>query len=171
MKRMKNKVQYILNNNREAFHFLILFLLFSLVFFSIYFLFQKSLEFMLFGTATITGFFSNIIDMTVVVDGTILSLGTIDFEIIHECTGIFAIMIISSSILAYPTQYKQKIIGIIFIIPLILSLNIIRLLILIYVGKFHINLFEIVHSYLWQGTFIIFIILAWFLWIELVVNR
>jgi len=168
---MKNKVQYIINNNREAVRFLTIFLFLSLLFFVLYFLMQDSLQFILVGTASITGFFSNLSGMTVIVDAPFLSLGSMDFEIIHECTGIFAIMITSSSILAYPTQFKDKAIGILFIIPLILGMNIIRLLFLIFIGKNHPDLFEIIHSYLWQGTFIIFIILAWFLWIELVVNR
>jgi len=164
-------LSYTINNNREAVRFLSLFLSFSIVFFMLYFFLQDHLQFILLATATLTSFVSNLLGLSVTVQETIISIGTMNFEIIHECTGIFAIMITSSSILAYPTDPKKKTVGILFIIPFILLLNLIRLLILIYIGKFHIEFFDIVHSYLWQGTFIIFIILAWFLWIELVVNK
>jgi archaeosortase B (VPXXXP-CTERM-specific) len=93
------------------------------------------------------------------------------FDIIHECTGVFAMIITVSSIIAYPAEKKQKILGILFVIPFIYLLNIIRLEALIYVGIYYNDLFDFVHSYLWQGTFIIFVILAWFLWIDLVVNH
>ena len=168
---IKKKILYVISNNKEAVKFLTIFISLSLLFFLIYYLIQNSLNFMLVSTASVTGFMSNIIGLEVYVDGVIISLQTMNLEIIHECTGIFAIMISSSSIIAYPTKLKNKVIGILFVIPLILSLNIIRLLFLIYIGKYHMDLFEVVHSYLWQGTFIIFIILAWFLWIEMVVNR
>ena len=170
-RKVLNVIEFHISNNKEAVKFLLVFASFSITFFLIFFLLQDNLDFLLIWTAHITGSVSNLLGVNVAVNDVILSFETMDFEIIHECTGIFAIMIIVSSIVAYPTQWKKKTIGILFVIPLILLLNLIRILFLIYIGKYHTDLFEVVHSYLWQGTFIIFIILAWFLWIELVVNR
>ncbi len=171
IQKFKQYVTDIIANNQEAVRFLGLFLLLTVSFFVLYYLFQASLEWILIATAQVTGFLANVIGLTVSVDGVLISLGNMDIEIIHECTGIFALMIISSSILAYPTEMKKKAIGLAVVIPLILGLNLIRLLVLVYIGMFHTDLFDLVHSYLWQGTFLIFIILAWFLWIELVVQR
>jgi len=165
------EIRYYINNNKEPIRFLLLFMLCSLTFFIFYFLLQDSLNGLLFFTAQTVGMVSNAIGLSVVVEGVFIEIGTMTFEIIHECTGIFAIAISLSSIIAYPTQWKQKTIGILFVIPFILFLNLIRILFLIYIGKYHMGLFEMVHAYLWQGTFIIFIILAWFLWIELVVKH
>ena len=165
------EIRYYINNNRESIRFLVLFILCSLTFFIFYFLFQGSFDGFLVLTAQTVGVVSNAIGLSVVVEGVFIEIGTMTFEIIHECTGMFAIAISLSSILAYPTKWKQKTIGILFVIPFILCLNLLRILFLIYVGKYHMGLFEVVHAYLWQGTFIIFIILAWYLWIELVVKH
>jgi len=170
-KKILNTIRFHISNNKEAVKFLILFASLSIIFYLIFFLLQNNLDFLLVWTAQVAGSFSNLLGMNVSIDGIFLSFESMNFQIIYECTGIFAIMIIVSSILAYPTQCKNKTIGILFVIPLLLTLNLIRILFLIFIGKFHTDLFEIVHSYLWQGTFIIFIILSWFLWIELVVNR
>jgi len=164
-------IQYHINNNKESIRFLFLFILFSLSFFIFYFLLQDYLNGILYFTAFTVGFVSNAIGLSVTVDGVLIEIGTMTFEIIHECTGMFAIAISLSSIISYPAQWKQKTIGIMFVIPFILLLNLFRILFLIYIGKYHIDLFEVVHAYLWQGTFIIFIILAWFLWIDVVVKH
>jgi archaeosortase B (VPXXXP-CTERM-specific) len=109
--------------------------------------------------------------MTVQQQGAMIIRDPVQIEIIYECTGVFSIMVLSSCILAYPTKLKEKIIGLVLIIPLILLMNLARLLVLLYVGSYHMDLFEFVHSFLWQATFIIFIIFSWLLWIELVVQR
>jgi archaeosortase B (VPXXXP-CTERM-specific) len=164
-------ISYKVSNNKESLRFIFLFSLFSVLFFIPYFIFQKELTGLLLFTAWLVSVFSNLVGMSIVVDGVFLDIGAMTFEIIHECTGIFAILISVSSILAYPSKWREKTIGILLVIPFILFLNICRILFLIYIGKYHTSLFEFVHSYLWQGTFIIFIILAWFLWIELVVDH
>jgi len=47
-------------------------------------------------------------------NGTSLILKNMTFEIIHECTGIFALMIYFSCTMAYPTNWRNKIIGIFY---------------------------------------------------------
>lgn len=168
---VKKNISLKILNNKESFRFLLFFSLYSISFFIVYFLLQDSLQFVLWGTASLSGFFSNLLGMMVTVDGVNILTGNMDLAIIHECTGIFAMIITVSSILAYPTEKKKKVFGILFAIPFIFVFNLIRLLVLIYTAKFQSDIFELVHSYLWQGTFLIVIILAWFLWIELVVNH
>lgn len=172
---MKNRkisdIKHILQNNKEAIRFLLLFIFLSVFFFIVFFAVESYLDFLKIWTAHVASSFANFFGMHVTLEGIIITVDTIQLEIIQECTGIFIIMITVSCVLSYPAEIKDRIIGIIFVIPFILALNFIRLLFLIYIAKYQSDLFEYVHSYLWQGTFIIFIILAWFLWIELVVNR
>ena len=168
---IRNKFRFRVKNNKESLLFLLFFSLYSIIFFSIYFIIQDHLTGLLAVTAYISGSIAQLLGMPVNIEGVNILSSTMTFEIIHECTGIFAMIITVSSILAYPAERKQKISGIIFVIPFIYLLNLIRLEVLFYVGIYHNDLFDLVHSYLWQGTFIIFIILAWFLWIEQVVSR
>ena len=171
IKKLKKDILYNISNNKEAVKFLVIFISLSIIFFLIYYAMGDHLDFLKVWTAEASTAIANLFGMNVALDGVILSVENINLEIIDECTGIFAIMINISCILAYPTQLKEKTMGILIVFPLILSLNLVRILFLIYVGKYHPDMFEFVHSYLWQGTFIIFIILTWFIWIELVVKR
>lgn len=165
------RIRYWYLNNKDSFRFITLFFLFSILFFLPYFIFQQHLRSILLLTAYSSGLIANSIGLPVVISGVFLDIGPMNLEIIHECTGIFAIVVSVSSILAYPATLKNKTKGLVVIIPFILLLNLFRILFLIYIGKYHMGLFSFIHAYLWQGTFIIFIILAWFLWIELVVNH
>ncbi|MHC1566570.1 MAG: hypothetical protein ACXQT5_06090 [Candidatus Syntropharchaeia archaeon] len=79
--------------------------------------------------------------------------------------------IYSSCVLAYPTTYRNKGIGILIGIPLIYSINILRLVVISFVQIYSPSLFEFFHVYLWQATFIIFVVIIFLLWIEMVVKH
>jgi archaeosortase B (VPXXXP-CTERM-specific) len=165
----KKPYQYlkrIIQNNRQAIRFLIIFIFNIILFFTIFYLFEDSFDFLKNWTADITATIANLFGLEITVQGNLLILETTTFEIIQECTGLFAIMIYLSCILAYPTRIVKKGEGILLGVPLIVLLNLGRMVFLVYIGDNHQDLFEYVHSYLWQGTFIIVVILIWFIWIE-----
>jgi exosortase/archaeosortase family protein len=84
-------------------------------------------------------------------------------RIITDCTAIHYLLIISSAMLAsywHPLAYRLM--GIIFVIPLLLVANAFRLLITGLAGAVSPQLFSFVHEYLWVT---IFILLTWGLWI------
>ena len=164
------EIKPLIFRNKEIFKFIVIFISMLVLLFLLFYLMEDSLDFMRTWTADITAFFSNIFGMNAKASGTSLILSTMTFEIIHECTGIFALMIYFSCTIAYPTNWKRKIIGIAIGFPFILTMNLVRMIVLVYIAGYHQDIFDYVHSYLWQGTFIIFVILIWFLWIEKVVK-
>lgn len=164
------KIKVLIADNREIFRFLVMFISLLSFLFLIFYFIEEYLDFIRIWTADIAVFFSKVTGMKAEADGTLLVLKNMDFEIIHECTGIFALMIYFSCTMAYPTKWKNKIIGIAIGFPFIMIMNIFRIIFLIYVADYHQSMFEYVHSYLWQGTFIIFVMLIWLLWIEKVVK-
>ena len=165
----KKPYQYlksIIRNNRQVIRFLIIFIFNIILFFIIFYLFEDSFDFLKNWTADITTVIANLFGLEVTAQGTLLILETITFEIIQECTGLFAIMVYLSCILAYPATIIKKGEGILLGVPLIVLLNLGRMVFLVYIGDYHQDMFEFIHSYLWQGTFIIVVILMWFIWIE-----
>ena len=164
------EIKPLILRNKEIFKFIVIFISMLVLLFLLFYFMEDSLDFMRTSTADITAFFSNIFGMDAKASGTSLILSTMTFEIIHECTGIFALMIYFSCTIAYPTTWRHKIIGIAIGFPFILAMNLMRMIILVYIAGYHQDIFDYVHSYLWQGTFIIFVILIWFLWIEKVVK-
>ncbi|MCI0432690.1 MAG: exosortase H [Gemmatimonadetes bacterium] len=103
--------------------------------------------------------------------GNLMQLGSFHVVIIEECTGIFEVLIFLSAVLAYPTGWVDKLIGIGLGVPILYAFNIARILVLLWVGRFHSELFDFMHIYFWQATLILMITSVWLLWILKVVRR
>ncbi|MBS3052037.1 MAG: archaeosortase/exosortase family protein [Candidatus Aenigmarchaeota archaeon] len=92
-------------------------------------------------------------------------------EVIRQCTGIFEVIAIISCILGFPSSIKKKIIGIFMAVPIIYFFNMGRLIFLSIIGVYYQPLFEIIHEYLLQVTFVFFVIFFWVFWIDKVVKN
>ena len=152
--------------NKEVSRFIILFVSFSIFFYLLYYLFMDYLSFTRNITAAILGSILSPFGKTVV-NGVQLSFAGFSMEIIDECTAIFSAIVYCSCVLAYPATLKKKGMGIAFGIPCLYAINIFRLMILALVGVSHPGLFEFVHVYLWQASFIIFVVVVFLLWVKL----
>ena len=90
--------------------------------------------------------------------------------IVRQCTGIFEVMAIVSCILAFPSSIKKKITGISLAIPTIYFFNMGRLIFLSILGIYYPSVFEAVHDYLLQLTFVFLVVFFWIFWIDKVVK-
>ena len=88
-----------------------------------------------------------------------------------ECTGIFEALIFLAAVLAYPTTWGKKFIGIGLGVPILYAFNVLRILVLLEVGCHWIALFDFMHLYFWQATLILMITSVWLLWILKVVRH
>ncbi|MBN2543610.1 archaeosortase/exosortase family protein [bacterium] len=105
-----------------------------------------------------------------VIVGDVIYLANISLKVVYECTGGFAFFIFSSCVLAYPSNAIKKIIGHLIGAVGIFAINIIRLVLIAWVGIYSKQAFDFIHKYLWQGTFIIFVLLLWVIWVDKVVK-
>ena len=165
MKSIYEKISEKIAGNKEISRFVILFIFFSIFFYLLYYLFMDALSFTKDITAVILGSLLSPFGETVV-NGANVSFNGLRLEIIDECTAIFSAIVYCSCVLAYPTSLKKKGIGIAFGIPSLYAINIFRLVILSFVGVSYPGLFEFVHVYLWQATFIIFVVVVFLLWLH-----
>ena len=92
-------------------------------------------------------------------------------EIIYHCSAVFASIIYVSAIIAYPASLGRKVIGMFLGVPLLAFINIVRLGVMFLIGIKYPQVFELFHEYLWQGIFIIFVVVLWMLWIEQIAER
>ena len=166
MKSIYEKIKETIAGNKEILRFIILFVFFSIFFYLLYYLFTDYISFTRNITTAILGFLLSPFGETVV-NGTRLSFAGFSLEIIDECTAIFSAIVYCSCVLAYPTTLKKKGIGIGFGIPCLYAINIFRLTILVFVGIFSPDMFEFMHVYLWQASFIIFVVVIFLLWVKL----
>ncbi len=163
-------ITYI-NQNKEVIQFIALFITFCTAFYLIYYQFMDRITFLENITASILGFLLRIFGMVVVVVGnTVTIVGHFTLRFIDECTAMFGSIVYLSCVLAYPADAKKKVIGIVLGIPCLYAINMVRLVILAFVGVSSPGIFEFVHTYLWQTIFIVFVILIWLVWVDKVVK-
>jgi archaeosortase B (VPXXXP-CTERM-specific) len=162
------------SENREALNYVALFLALCLLFYLLYYallvsgavLMVRLREF----TANVLGSIYSAAGADVMVNGALVSINGFGLEIIDECTAVFSSIVYCACILAYPTTLRKKGIGVALGIPALYAINILRLVILAQVGQTRPALFEFVHVYLWQASFIIFIVVIFLLWLKLIVK-
>ncbi len=103
--------------------------------------------------------------------GETLRFPEMDLIIIYECTGGFAMFIFSACVIAYPSTIASKIWGHVFGIIGVFIINMGRLVVLSLSALYARNLFDFIHKYLWQATFIILVLVMWFVWINVFVDE
>ena len=101
----------------------------------------------------------------------VIRFGSFAVEIIGECTGLFEMAIYAACVLAFPTSWRNRGLGLLFGIPTIYAFNVLRILCLLIVGHYAYASFEFFHIYFWQGTLILMITSVWMLWIYMVVRN
>ncbi|MEA2074199.1 MAG: exosortase H [Euryarchaeota archaeon] len=158
--------------NIEALKYVAFFLAFCFVFYLVYYFLtlRGSLSILKNLTASILGALFSICGADVVIQGATISINGFGLEIIDECTAVFSSIVYCSAVLAYPATAKNKGVGIAFGVPSLYAINIFRLSVLALVGIYHPDMFEFVHVYLWQASFIIFVVVIFLLWLRLVVK-
>ena len=103
--------------------------------------------------------------------GKMISYGGFAVEIIEECTGLYEILIYTAAVLAFPTTLVKKGIGILLGAPILYATNVLRIIFLVWVGRYHLAAFNFMHLYFWQATLILMITSVWLLWIFQVVRH
>lgn len=109
-------------------------------------------------------------------DGNALSQGKILFNpvtgfavaIEAGCNGVEAMLVLIAGILAYPSPWRSKAIGIGIGIVAIQALNLVRIVSLFYLGQWNAQWFEWAHLYVWQALIMLDALIVWLLWMRTV---
>ncbi len=173
IKKFVEKSFTVVRENKEALRYVALFLAFCVTFYLVYYFLtlRGSLSLLRNLTASIMGVILSLAGLKVAVNGAALTISGFSLEIIDECTAVFSAIVYCSCVLAYPTTLKNKGIGIAFGVPSLYAINILRLFVLVLVGIHHPDMFEFVHVYLWQASFIIFVVVIFLGWLHFLSTR
>jgi exosortase family protein XrtM len=112
-----------------------------------------------------------IIQIPVDYDLNILHLANADMVIKFGCNGLEAILIFIAGVLAYPSSFKSKIIGIVIGVLIIEAINILRIAFLAYVINNYPKFFDIMHSYVTQSIMIILAFIIFLFYTQAVEKR
>lgn len=115
-------------------------------------------------TAGITGFLVSLFGMSAQVSGTLIYSTPYSIDVVGECTGIVPILIFVSAVLAYPSGFKQKLLGIALGVTILYSLNIARIVSLFCIGYTFPEMVDIAHYLVWQAIMVLAVIITWLVW-------
>ncbi len=116
--------------------------------------------------ASVGGLALNLLSFKASASGTLLRVEGFAAQIDDVCTGIFVVAMYVSAVLAYPSRVVEKLKGIILGASAILILNLIRVVSLMYIGRYFPHLFESAHLLVWQSLIIFSALLVWIYWTE-----
>jgi exosortase H (IPTLxxWG-CTERM-specific) len=164
------RVTRFLSANEQVLRFLVMFVL---AFGACYFLFSiapgvkagviKPYTHFLANTVAV---FINLFGAGATAVGTQVSSGQFTIDIATGCDGVEASSLFVAGVLAFPTQWRARMIGLALGIPAIHGINLLRLVGLYYAGVYFPSLFEELHVYVAQTVVILLSTALLILWLD-----
>jgi exosortase/archaeosortase family protein len=106
------------------------------------------------GIVMTTSAILNLISIPCTYYGSVIQLSSIALDIKFGCNGLEAVMIYSIAVVAFPSSWKNKLMGIFSGFIVIQVLNILRIVALAYSGVHFRSFFEYIHIYVAQGVMV-----------------
>lgn len=91
------------------------------------------------------------------------------YEISRGCTGFVPAALLATAVAAYPATGRRKLAGLLLGVPLLLGVNLTRLVHLYYLGVHQPQWFETAHRVVWEGIIVLTVLglwLAWTMWAD-----
>jgi len=104
--------------------------------------------------------------------GTVLFVpGGFAYDINVGCIGLLPAAVLAVAILASPGTWRPKQRGLAVGVPLVLAVNLLRLVHLFYLGTHAPRFFVMAHSLLWEATLVLFTFVTWLGWTRWAARR
>ena len=109
-------------------------------------------------------FFLKLIGTDVKATSTLIISPLFTVDIKAGCTGVEPIIILISAMFAFRSSWKERGWGALWGIIVLQTVNLVRIISLVYLGINHPKYFSDAHTYIWQIVFIALSLLLWMLW-------
>ena len=116
--------------------------------------------------AEISNFFLNLLGQDTTVSNANISSNAFSVNIKQGCDAIEPMGLFISNLIAFPAEWKKKIVGIFVGLLALFAINIARIDSLYFAGITNKQLFDIMHEEVWQFVFILLAVSFVFLWIQ-----
>ena len=97
-------------------------------------------------------------------DATIINVGGFIAIVSAECTAIEILLVFSAAVLVWPVSLRAKATAILLLIPVLVVLNLVRVISLLLTGIGYPEHFDTVHLKIWQPVMLLAAIAIWLLW-------
>jgi len=107
-------------------------------------------------------------DPDVVATGIVLRSTATNFAVSIEagCNGVEATLVLLAAMLAFPSSWRRKALGLAAGIVAVQGLNVVRVISLFYIGQWNREVFEWAHLYVWQALIMLDVLIVWLLWVR-----
>ncbi len=94
------------------------------------------------------------------------------FVVVPECGAIEVMAIFFAGVLAFPTLWWKRLLGIVLGVPVMYAVNVLRLSCLAVIGALDRGgeWFNFAHHFVWQAIYIVFVVAVWLVWVEYIVR-
>lgn len=114
--------------------------------------------------AKASGIALNLIGQDIEMNGTIIRNQRFAVNIRNGCNGVETMIIFLAAVLAFPSGWRSRIIGLVLGCVAIQIVNLIRVVALFLTGAYFPALFDSSHTVIWQTIVILFGVLLWIYW-------
>lgn len=87
------------------------------------------------------------------------------------CNGVEAVIVLIAALVAFPSGWRQKAVGLVLGFLAIQALNLVRIVSLYYLNQWSVVAFEWFHQYIWQALIILDALLVWLVWLRWIGRR
>ena len=162
---MAKGLQKKIEKRKETLFFLIKLLLLSIPLYIVMWFCDLSF---LQGIVTRTIFyFLKLAGASVKMEGFALLFKDFFFMISKDCTGWKGMMFLGALILSTKASWRKRLAGLSVGVPAFFSFNLLRILIMVWIGLKDKTMFFILHDILWQFSMVAVVILLWMMWIKM----
>ena len=82
------------------------------------------------------------------------------------CNGIEACIVLFAAVIAFPSTWRHKLVGLAAGFVAVQGLNVVRVISLFYLGQWNTQVFNFAHEYLWQALIMLDVLVVWLLWVR-----
>lgn len=121
--------------------------------------------------AMLSGIILDLVGIATDRSGSLLAFAGSGMQVISECSGIYAAIVFSASVLAFPTTWRARATGVALGVVAIFAVNVLRLVTVGVTLAYRESLVPWVHEYLWQILFVLVVAGMFMLWIDKLTPR
>ena len=128
---------------------------------------QKMVAALTVGEARLAGALLNLIGQHNQVAGSTLSAGVRSvIEVVPGCSGVDFLSFFTAAVLVFPVSLAKKCAGVLIGLPLLLTLNLLRIMSLFFIGLHYPGIFDVVHEQVWALLLIATTIILYITWMK-----
>ena len=118
--------------------------------------------------AAISAWLVTMFDTGVVSQGIVLRDVDSGFAVAIQagCNGVEATIVLIAAMIAFPSPWRWKLIGIAAGFVAIQAMNLLRIITLFYLGQWNTTAFEWAHLYIWQALIMLDVLIVFLIWLR-----